>query len=224
MKKWKAVIVFTVVLMFCLVPVSAGYLDFDGGGVEEINYYTDQDVRVGFNDPSDPSVETHLDIVTDGDVVSEYIKLFNNSSMTLNGGKVQGIWAFGNSQVNIISGDIRHHVAFWGDSEASIHGGVFEGGFGSTSTADLTIFGGNFNAGALYANADSTITIHGTFNYAYGTLTEINDSANLVGVLSNGDPIDVNLSINDNGTFILVPEPTTLLLLGLGAIAFRKKS
>jgi hypothetical protein len=43
-------------------------------------------------------------------------------------------------------------------------------------------------------------------------------------MLTNGDPINNDFYIATNASIVLVPEPATLLLLGLGAVMLRKKS
>ena len=45
----------------------------------------------------------------------------------------------------------------------------------------------------------------------------------LTGTLLNGDPLDNNFYIGDSAKIILIPEPGTLLLLGLGCLMLRKR-
>jgi hypothetical protein len=46
----------------------------------------------------------------------------------------------------------------------------------------------------------------------------------LTGTLANGDIINNQFRIGETAKIVLVPEPATLLLLGLGAVMVRKRS
>jgi hypothetical protein len=92
----------------------------------------------------------------------------------------------------------------------------------------LTICGGSWVW--LEAENNSYVTIEGS-NFAIdgipvdsGEITSTGgEFRRLTGTLANGDIINNQFRVNDSSKLFLVPEPATLLLLGLGAVMLRKR-
>ncbi len=119
------------------------------------------------------------------------------------GGSLLRITADSSSWISISGGSVGGVFAY-GNSEVEIKGGLI----------------GELDCDKY---STSTITVYGTdFNYAYG---EIDASfGNLKGTLLNGTLIDANFYIHSqDAKIILVPEPSTFLLLSLGLVALRKQ-
>ena len=120
----------------------------------------------------------------------------------LDGGCVPNVSVFDNSAFNMFGGTIcPYGLETYDNSTAYICGGI------------------------IYRNLalhnDSQVTIAGTrFNCPYGTFH--NPNSTLAGILLNGDPIVSLCYVLDSATMTLVPEPATLLLLGLGAVILRR--
>jgi hypothetical protein len=102
-------------------------------------------------------------------------------------------------------------------------------------SSSITVSGGTINDN-IFANGQGQIILWGA-DFAvdgtpvgYGTLTSIfggdlgyDPARILTGTLANGDPIDVLFRLGDSSSIVLVPEPTTLLLLGFGGLALLRK-
>ncbi|MHC5097576.1 MAG: PEP-CTERM sorting domain-containing protein, partial [Planctomycetota bacterium] len=72
-----------------------------------------------------------------------------------------------------------------------------------------------------YSNS-GLIVIHGTdFNYDYGYITDF--SGTLIGTLESGENLLAEFSRFGDAQILLVPEPATLLLVGIGAVMMRKR-
>jgi len=106
----------------------------------------------------------------------------------------------------------------WGDLETDYH-------------SDTYISGG-FIDGTIYANLGSTITISGSDFKINGSPVygEIYNPPNyspihgtLTGRLDSGESLNNDFYIYPNSSIVLIPEPATLLLLGLGMVMLRKK-
>jgi hypothetical protein len=165
------------------------------------------------------------------------VNLFDSSQVNMTGeSSISRLIAFDSSQVNM-SGKTSAIGRFYiyGSSHASISSGILEytetgfngildisGGTVSTleirNSSQVNISGGIF-ATYLLPMDSSTVRIYG-YNFAvdgvpvgYG---QLNGSGVLTGTLASGESINNLFSISQDAKIILVPEPATLLLLGLG--------
>lgn len=93
------------------------------------------------------------------------------------------------------------------------------GSFDTPATLDIT--GGDWELGSLISVGEgTTLNLFGT-----GFQTELTDIGNgllrdvLTGTLDDGSPIEFVLNPNSTGTINLIPEPTSLALLGMGGVA-----
>ena len=102
-------------------------------------------------------------------------------------------------------------------------------------SSQVTVSGGSIS-GELLADYEGILTFHGSDFAVDGTLvgyTELTSifggsivdepHKQLTGTLLSGDPINNQFRIGNNGKIVLVPEPATLLLLGLGGMALLRK-
>jgi hypothetical protein len=85
-----------------------------------------------------------------------------------------------------------------------------------TANAELILNGSNFAVDGIPVGFGKiTSLLSGDYsNEPYRTLT---------GTLSNGDILNSPFRIGDYASITLVPEPATLMLLGLGAAVIRRK-
>ncbi len=157
-------------------------------------------------------------IISDGEI-GHSLSVVEDSHMTVNGGILDGpievrswgnlaitggtliyIWAIENSHISISGGSLSFGLETFGDTQVEISGGLI--------------------AGELIALGNSQFTISGTnFNYDYGVLKS--QSGRLTGTLANGDPMDIPFGVYGNATIVLIPEPASLLLFGVGAVLLR---
>jgi len=108
---------------------------------------------------------------------------------------------------------------FWsgGINSADIMSGTE---YSSTNNCLITYIGTNFAVNGIpLENGHSArdYASHGTFS-GYACLT-----GRITGTLANGDPLNNTFYIFPGADIIVVPEPATLLLLGLGAVVLRRK-
>jgi hypothetical protein len=97
-----------------------------------------------------------------------------------------------------------------------------------SDSSTVNIHGGQI-ADWLYATDSSVVNIYG-YDFEYSPDTGSRNGGQLTGYWSDGSPFKINFL--DNITFgstyydyvVLIPEPSTLLLLGLGAVMLKRKS
>lgn len=151
------------------------------------------------------------------------------SSVTISEGTMDRFLALDNSVVTISGGEfLGPIVSAMGQSTVNISGGTV-GMAGATNTGTLNIFGGHIES--LSASGSGTILLHGSDFVLGSGLTLGEDGKTLwgTGMLSgrwHGETETwiTNISYNDGtSSILLIPEPTTLLLLGLGGVMVWKR-
>jgi hypothetical protein len=136
----------------------------------------------------------------------------SNSTMAqLTGGSVYRLNARDTSMVNIYDGSVYYLSAF-DTSTVNIFGGLIEnigtGDSGNISYATITIVGKNFELG-------DGLTLVGDELFGVGRLS---------GQWLDGTSWQTYIALNrTTATILLIPEPATVLLLGLGGLALRRK-
>ena len=166
----------------------------------------------GFNDLFAHGTST---VNLTGDSGGEIWAAYDSSTMNIRGGDTDYLQAHDSSELNIYGG------SFWpsahDSSQVNIYGGTIA--FAASDSATATISGGTINSlwsGEELGEHTSVITVEGSgFNYPYGPIPD--ESGTLTGMLASGDPINAGFEIYGNASIVLVPEPSTLLLLSTSA-------
>lgn len=149
-----------------------------------------------------------------------------SSTVNLYAGSVGNFYANHSSTANIYGGSV-YNLESYDSSSVGIFGGFFENHARAQDYSQIVISGGTF-ADELLAIDNSIITIYGTdfsidgFSVGYGEIAVT--SGILAGTLASGETINNNFHIYEDATIVLVPEPATVLLLGLGGLALLRKS
>jgi hypothetical protein len=120
-------------------------------------------------------------------------------------------------------------------SHVTICGGAIDGVLSAGEDSQVTLLGGSIG-GELRTHWNGILTILGSdfavdgTPFGYGELTSIlggwydeEPYRNLTGILASGDLLANDFRIGQNARIVLVPEPATFLLLGLGAVLLRRK-
>lgn len=222
MRSRNAAVLGVVMVVSCLcfgLPRANAVIDFNDGGIYDIDYEIDDDVRV---DWEAPGMETTVNLLAGGAITPGYgLYGYNDSRINIFGGSV-GYWlrAYDSTRVEISSGWITYYLSAYGSSEVTVSGGsigdsIFAG-YDSPDDSVITFVGSDF---AVDGEA-----------FGYGELSSIWGEGNwgeprrrLTGTLASGDLLDNDFYIGGNSRIVLVPEPGTVLLLGLGAVMLRKR-
>lgn len=200
--KRKIIMVVMLWSVFALNPAQA-LVVYDDGLTHEISTGIADDVAIYDGPGSQPTIVKLLDGVI-GDV-----DVYQNSRFEMLGGELgSNLSLRDNSRAEISGGQARgDDLRFYGFSEVSITGGYIG--------EDLEFFEGS--VGFIYG---SDFLIDG-MPVGYGPLTE--HIGYLTGTLLNGEQISTTVFIFDNSSVYLVPEPVSIVLLGLGVIALMRR-
>lgn len=151
--------------------------------------------------------------ILDGASIADFVHVFHNSQVNVLGGYIGGdVTAWGSSVVNLSDGYVVDQLNGYNNSRIYLTGGQIATNcpppydINLSDQAVLTIEGSNFLVNGIPVGAGI-----------------IRSSGTLSGILANGDTIDVEFYTNDGAHIVLIPEPATLLLLGLGGLILRKK-
>lgn len=132
-------------------------------------------------------------------------QLLTGGKLTMSGGSVNGFLQVSNGgKVNISDGFVKE-LNTYGNSQTTISGGSMEQLFNNNSS-QIIIDGFNF---AINGSPVGYETITSSVSPYWATLT---------GTLLNGDIINTQFLVKDSASIILVPEPTTFVLLGLSGL------
>jgi len=223
----KLSILLAALIVFTVHPVFAAYIDIRDGGTHTISdaAYEADYVYLDYSDDgfTPPNPGTHLNVVDGANIL--YIQACNNSTMNMTGGFINyGITAIGNSKISISGGD-PWDIQAAQDSEITISGGVFNS-FIASINGIINLVGTGFAVDGTPVSAGDKLSDFGTLasdqygDYYTGTVT---------GTLDNGSSLNNIFYIyntGDNagtGDIVIVPEPATLALLGVGGLLLRKR-
>ncbi len=180
-----------------LMPYNLSQVSFSGGIVQFLLSF-------------DTSQVTMSGGYTDG------LGVFNNSELTLSGGTTYALNAFENCQVTIKGGKVSYAFEAIQSSHVTMSGGTINNKIVLSDNAELLISGSNF---ALDGNP-----------VGFGKISSVSGGnywnepvRRLTGTLANGDSINNEFQIGNYASITLIPEPATLLLLGLGGLFLRKR-
>jgi len=228
--------VLVVVWVYCFnLPKATGTIIFDDGGTYNINYVINDFVDVknsSFDDKTtvnllyggsiseDFRVWDNSQVIMYGGWVDDELKAFDNSQVTMSGGSVADLESYNGAQVIMTGGSVRDDFEVHGNSQLTMSGGsvgdrLYVGWYHPEIEIDnsiLTIIGDNF-------------TINGNpVSYGKYFASDYPNVGHITGTLKIGDLLDNDFSIYNDSSIVLapVPEPATLLLLGLGAVMLRK--
>jgi len=168
-------------------------------------------------------VSNHSEVIFRGGQVGDYSNLSANdfrvgdfAKGTIMGGTIERLLALDEGQVNIKGGQIGYSsylisMLLYEDSKTTMSGGKIFGPvyLGANpfwiENCMLTVEGDNFKINGLPVDYGNYFNTNPTYTDYY-----------LTGTLRSGEQINNTIRLYDNTVLYLVPEPATLLLLGLG--------
>jgi len=220
-------------ISYC-VGIAEGTVYFEDGETHNITWTINDNVHV-YDDHWTGQVTT-VNVLEGGEISyssSSGYSLYADDSSAVNvlGGSIGHLNARDNSIVTLSSGQIGFDLFARDSSMVTVSGGAIGDNLHAQNSAIITVSGGSIGE-RIIATGGGKITFKGR-DFAingqpvnFGTF----DTGNydwvegwLTGILENGSILDNEFRIElDNSSITLVPEPSTLLLLGLGGLMLRK--
>jgi len=205
MKKIIAVMIITAV---CLSTSDVQALILNDGGVHTVDWTIDEPVSVEDSPGGD---FTTLNLVDGGEIVN-WLNVLDYSRINIFGGSVgYDLYAYDFTQTIITGGSIAYDLNAFHNSEILVSGGSIGDSLNIQNNARITISGSAFEIDGVPVDYG----IYTALDYPLGTLT---------GTLTSGELINSDFEIYDDASIFLVPEPSTLILVGLGGLLLRKRA
>jgi hypothetical protein len=160
-----------------------------------------------------------------GGMASTVVSRDEHTTSNISGGTISNLLAQAGI-TNIFDGTIKNFIAE-NSGTANISGGSITDNLYADNFSTVNISGGTIN-GYLYARDSGIANIFGQ-NFQYGTGLSLSGNRVIgTGILSgewlDGTPWAINIIKNSStATILVIPEPATLLLLGVGAVILRKR-
>ena len=160
-------------------------------------------------------------IIDNGDVydnVFVYDTPPDQTNVDMWGGSIGAVLPNDSSTFNMYGGQIQYGMGLSDWSTVNIYDGTVEGTFWVMDSAWLNIYGGDVSMASPSFSESSTVNIFG-YDFAY-------DGWEVTGFLSDHSAFRINEVTFDEYShmnLVVIPEPATLLLLSVGALAFKKR-
>jgi hypothetical protein len=238
----KKQVVLMVVLAFLTVNtlLLADIVSINDGMSHTINDYTYLLDTVWLDHPMDiPNFPgTHVDLAAGGVVTN--LTACNNATISVTGGTVMGyLVGVGNSQVSMISGDVGWGISAYRNASVTISGGMvtFDMRPDLRTNYNGTIYldGSDFEVTDL--NGNTIILSNGDKLSDFVSLVEWRPQGDIwdyytgtiIGTLADGSTLHSEFEISNTGFYegiadiVIIPEPGTVFLLGVGCLVFRRR-
>jgi len=210
--------------VLCLVLSKADAVRIEGG-IWQVDWEINEGVEITDSPQGLPAT---FNLLVGGSITGN-VAIIDYSRLNVVGGSIGGqVLAYEFSQVTIFDGSLLGTIHAMGTSQVAVSGGEVMDWLYVNDVSHALISGGSIGAGIKAYGGQITVVgtdfkINGQ-SVDYGCLTNSNyPSGILTGTLANGDPMDTHFELYDSGSIFLTPEPSTLLLLGLGAVMLRKR-
>ncbi len=146
-------------------------------------------------------------------------------------GIILDIWAFNSSTVDVSGGTIGIYstsTSFFGlgargDSEITVSGGTLYGDLVAYDNGKIYLYGSDFSVGGVDLSNGESLRGFGISEEYVGTSAL---TGTITGTLLDGTSLNTIFRISEddiNADIIIVPEPMTISLFGLGALAIFKQ-
>ena len=182
-------------------------VDLHGIGITSLNTYNS--TVTNFDNVVFSQVTANQDSVLNFDNSgADNLLCLDRSLVNYSGNQIDSIDAYNQSTVNILSGGVMH-LTLYDSSEVNFNDGK-KGNIQVIDDSVINIYGGQiFTVASFYSGI---VNIYG---YGFDL-----DGYNLTGFWQGGEAfsMDIFSQVNDNLNLITIPEPATVLLLGLGGL------
>ena len=160
-----------------------------------------------------------------------HIDVYDNAEAVMSGGSLYGLRVHHNSNVTITGGIIEDRISVKDNAVVTLSGGLLQNGPSNTSLSVSTnaliyLDGTGFEIDGISLHNGDKLSDFGQLipNSIYDYYT-----GRVTGILSDGSALNSDFMIFNTefllgiADIVIIPEPATLILIGLGSVIIRKK-
>jgi len=215
-------------------PINSSEVNVGGGTIDY--FYSEQDSQVSVSGGALIGLHAigNSRVTVSGGSLS-FLNIHDMGEVVFSGGAIKyNVAASGDGRLEVSGGTINYWLSAEDKSEVIVSGGSI-GGLNGSDSSQIIVSGGLFGKEVgVWDNAVCTIngsdfTVDGTsvgfteLTSIFGLKLEYEPYRRLTGILSNGDLLDNDFRIGHSAKIILIPEPATLLFLGIGGLMLRRR-
>lgn len=200
-----------------------------GGRITNIHGSGNATIRVSGGSIEGGLYLSNTETTISGGTIGVLVHSTGNSAVAISGGSCGAFRTYNNAVGSVTGGHIESYIKTTDNSVITVSGGTLEGYLGASNNGVIYLAGTNFEVdGQMLSCGDRLSSFVPLTEHIVDDRIEIWRTGTVTGVLADGSTLNNTFYIYDYGVgnyadIVIIPEPATMLLLGLGGLLLRRR-